>query len=130
MLLFGLGMGLANTAILIGVQASVGREQRGVVTAATMYARTMGGALGVGGLGALVAARLDRTLDPDTASALLDPHRRDGALAIPGVVEALGSALDPLFWGGAIAAFLALLTVLAHPRDAPAAPARAVAPAE
>ncbi len=49
MLVFGLGMGLANTAIVIGVQASVGWEQRGVVTAATMFSRTMGGALGVGG---------------------------------------------------------------------------------
>lgn len=117
MFVFGLGMGLANTAILIGVQASVGWEQRGVVTAATMFARTMGGALGVGGLGALLAARLGRSLDGDTASALLDPHRRDAVLAVPGVVEALGDALDPIFYGGAIAAILAVLAVLAHPRD-------------
>lgn len=117
MLVFGLGMGLANTAILIGVQASVGWEQRGVVTAATMFSRTMGGALGVGGLGAILAARLGRFLDADAASALLDPDRRDAALALPGVVEALGAALDPIFYGGAIAAGLAVLTVLAHPRD-------------
>lgn len=117
MLVFGLGMGLANTAIVIGVQASVGWEQRGVVTAATMFARTMGGALGVGGLGALLAARLGRSVDADTVSALLDPHQRDAALRIPGVIDALAVALDPLFVAGAIAAALALLTVLAHPRD-------------
>lgn len=128
MLIFGLGMGLANTAIIIGVQASVGWEQRGVVTAVTMFARNMGGALGVGGLGALLAARLGRTVDADTASALLDPHRRDEALAMPGVIEALGDALDPIFYGGAIAATLALLAVLAHPRDERRAPTPVGAP--
>ncbi len=50
-------------------------------------------------------------------SALLDPHQREVALAIPGVADALGAALDPLFVGSAIAAGLTLLTVLAHPRD-------------
>ncbi len=119
MFVFGFGMGLANTAILIGVQASVGWEQRGVVTAATMFSRTMGGALGVGGLGALLAARLGDRIDPETVNALLDPHRRAGALAVPGIAEALGAALDPLFWGGAVAALLALVTLLAHPRDTP-----------
>jgi EmrB/QacA subfamily drug resistance transporter len=117
MAFFGFGMGLANTAMLIALQASVGHSQRGVVTATAMFSRTMGGALGVGALGALLAARLGRTIDADTTSALLDPHRREAALAIPGLVEALGDALDPLFLGGAIAAVLALFTVLAHPRD-------------
>lgn len=117
MFLFGLGMGLASTSIIIGMQASVGWEQRGVVTATNMFARTMGGALGVGGLGALLSARLGRTIDTDTVSALLDPHQRERALAIPGVANALGDALEPLFYAGAIAAILTLVTVLAHPRD-------------
>lgn len=128
MFVFGLGMGLANTAIIIGFQASVGWEQRGVVTAATMFARTMGGALGVGALGALLAARLGTSLSPELVSGLLDPDGRDAVLTQPGVVDALGAALDPLFWAGAIAAALALLIVLAHPRDE--APSPAPAPAE
>lgn len=134
MFVFGSGMGLANTAILIGVQSSVGWEQRGVVTATTMFARTMGGALGVGALGALLAARLGRTLSPEIVSTLLDPHGRDTVLAQPGVVDALGAALDPLFWSGAAAGALALLALLAHPRDADAgaapAPPAGIAPAE
>jgi EmrB/QacA subfamily drug resistance transporter len=120
MLVFGFGMGLSNTAMLIGVQASVGWEQRGVVTAATMFARSMGGALGVGGLGALLAARLGERVQPSVVSALLDPEQREAALTVPGVVDALGHALDPLFFGGAAAAVLALVIVLAHPRDLPA----------
>lgn len=117
MFVFGLGMGLANTAIIIGVQASVGYRQRGVATATTMFARNMGGALGVGTLGAILAVRLSGVLSPDVAAALLDPDRRNDALAVPGVVDALAGALDPLFWGGGIAAALAVVAVIAMPRE-------------
>jgi MFS family permease len=113
----GFGVGLANTAIVIGVQASVGWNQRGVATAAMMFARSIGGALGVGALGALMAQRLGRTVAPDVASALLDPHRRASALEHPGVVDALGRALHPVFWCGAVAALLTAVVLLAYPRD-------------
>lgn len=99
MLAFGFGMGLANSAMMIGVQASVGWEQRGVVTALTIFARTMGGALGVGALGAVLAARIDPATLP-TVRALLDPH---------------GPAIDPLFWAGAASTALAMLVVAAYP---------------
>ncbi|HZO16675.1 MAG TPA: MDR family MFS transporter [Polyangiaceae bacterium] len=115
--LFGVGMGLVNTAIIIGVQASVGWEQRGVATATNMFARTMGGALGVGGLGAILAQRLDRVLSNDVASALLDPHRRAAAIAQPGVIEALGNALDPLFWCGGVATAATMAALFFYPRD-------------
>lgn len=117
MFVFGTGMGFANTAMLIAVQASVGHGQRGVATATSMFSRTMGGALGVGGLGAVLASRLGASLPNEVTSALLDPHTRATALASPGVVDALGSALDPLFWCCALAAALALVTLIAHPRD-------------
>jgi len=78
----------------------------------------MGGALGVGGLGALLAARLGERVPGDVTSALLDPHERARALAIPGVVDALAGALHPVFVGCALAGGLALLVVLAHPPDA------------
>lgn len=116
MFVFGLGMGLANTAIVIGVQASVGWEQRGVVTAVTMFSRTIGGALGVGALGALLAARLGRTLSPETVRALLDPHNQSAALE-PNTADALGLALDPLFLTGGAIAVLTCLAVLAYPDD-------------
>lgn len=118
---FGFGMGLSNTAILIEVQSSVEQAQRGVATATTMFARTMGGALGVGGLGAILAQRLGASLPNDVVSALLDPEQRGSALAVPGVVDALGSALDPIFWATAAAALLGLIVICAHPRDAASA---------
>jgi EmrB/QacA subfamily drug resistance transporter len=120
MFFFGVGMGLVNTATIIGVQASVDWGERGVATATIMFTRTMGGALGVGGLGAILAHRLERELSVDVAGALLDPERRAAALDHPGVVDALSHALAPVFWGGAIAAALCLLVLCAYPRDQPA----------
>jgi hypothetical protein len=92
-----------------------------VVTATNMFARSMGAAVGVGGMGAMLAHRLDGTLSPDLASALLDPHRRAEALARSGVVEALGAALDPLFVAAFVAGAVMLVVLMAHPRDAESA---------
>src|SRR3989454_12019386 len=54
--IFGVGLGLANTALLIAVQTSVEWRQRGVATASTMFARTIGGTLAVGAPGALLSS--------------------------------------------------------------------------
>jgi MFS family permease len=80
---FGLGLGIANTALLIAVQTSVEWRQRGVATASTMFARTIGGTLAVGVLGALLSAALqhDGSLPADAADRLLgrDPLAVGGA---------------------------------------------------
>lgn len=55
---FGIGMGLSNTALVIAVQTSVGFSQRGVATASTMFFRNIGGTVGVGVMGALLARAL------------------------------------------------------------------------
>ena len=55
---FGIGMGFANTALLIAVQTSVGFSQRGVATASTMFFRNIGGTLGVGIMGVVLARAL------------------------------------------------------------------------
>ncbi len=123
MFVFGVGMGLANTVVMIGVQASVDWAQRGVATATLMFARSMGGALGVGALGALLALRLHHRSTDGLAGALLDPHRRADALAHTGVVDALGEALWPLFALGALAAAMTSVIFMAFPRDRDRAPA-------
>ncbi|HUJ24810.1 MAG TPA: MDR family MFS transporter, partial [Myxococcales bacterium] len=51
---FGAGLGFANTSLLIAVQTSVDWRQRGVATASTMFARTIGGTLAVGALGGVL----------------------------------------------------------------------------
>ncbi len=124
---FGVGMGLANTALILAVQTSVDWGQRGVATASTMFFRTIGGALGLGALGALLAAALEAGGDVPVgaASRLLGGERGvalDPALAAR-VSGALSTGLHAVFWaiaGLAIAAFLAslLLPPDAAPRGA------------
>ncbi|MCX5662876.1 MAG: MFS transporter [Planctomycetota bacterium] len=49
----GMGMGPASLAYLLGAQEAVPWQQRGSVTGGVTFCRTMGGAMGVGFLGAL-----------------------------------------------------------------------------
>src|SRR2546430_3792251 len=90
---FGIGLGLANTALLIAVQTSVEWRQRGVATASTMFARTIGGAPPGGGPRAPPSPALlrDRPPSPGAAGPLLRPPPR--ARLGPGAVRALSGAL-------------------------------------
>jgi MFS family permease len=88
--LFGCGMGLVNTALLVAIQSSVGFSERGVTTALNMFARMMGGALGVGALGGLLALRLEGRMSADAVAELL-AHA-------PGAVLPDASALADAMW--------------------------------
>lgn len=94
MMVFGIGLGFANTALLIAVQTSVDWEQRGIVTASTMFVRTIGGALAVGAMGGVLRSVLagDPLIPPDAASELLGPDQ--GHALSPEVVRRLGAALQ------------------------------------
>ncbi|MFJ9369331.1 MDR family MFS transporter [Nocardia sp. NPDC101769] len=60
----GMGMGLVASPTLIAAQASAEWSERGVVTAANMFARSLGSAVGVAVFGALVNARLGKAGHP------------------------------------------------------------------
>lgn len=117
--LFGVGLGLANTALLIAVQTSVAWRQRGVATASTMFARTIGGTLAVGVLGALLSAALLRngSLPPDAADQLLGP--RHGAGLDPAILGALSvslqAGLGTVFWAIAAIATASAVSSLFFP---------------
>lgn len=100
MFVFGTGMGIASTALMVGMQSSVGWGQRGVVTATNMFARTMGGALGVGALGSLLARRLADALPPEAVAKLLGPERDRNALAgaAGSATEALAGGIVTVMW--------------------------------
>ena len=76
--LCGMGFGPASMAYLLGAQDAIDWRQRGVVTSSVAFFRTVGGALGVGLLGAifnLIVAPGLAALPPGTTPAeLLDPH--------------------------------------------------------
>jgi EmrB/QacA subfamily drug resistance transporter len=67
----GLGMGLTSTPLLVAIQTDVGWEQRGQATGLVQFSRTIGGAVGTGLLGALLAAAVG-----PAASTILDPIAR------------------------------------------------------
>ncbi len=54
----GAGLGLTSSPTLIAAQSSVGWGDRGVVTGANLFARSMGSAVGVAVLGAIVNAKM------------------------------------------------------------------------
>jgi len=99
---FGLGLGFANTALLIAVQTSVTWEQRGVATASTMFFRTVGGALALGGLGAVLAAgfKHDPSIPAWAANQLLGPDHGAslGAAVLARLGGLLAERLQIIFW--------------------------------
>jgi EmrB/QacA subfamily drug resistance transporter len=110
----GFGFGWTNVPTLIAAQSSVGWGERGVVTGANMFARSIGSAVGAAILGAvangIIATHGGNENDPTTV-----------ALASTGV-----------FIGIAITAGLIVLAVVAMPKTpvAASAPAGPGAPAQ
>jgi EmrB/QacA subfamily drug resistance transporter len=106
----GAGFGFCSLVFLLAAQNAVGWDQRGVVTGANQFARSMGGTVGVSIAGAIfatgVAAAAGAGVDPNN---LLSPTVRAGLSgdALQQLEAALVSALHSvyaLFIGVAVAA--------------------------
>lgn len=99
----GLGLGFSSSPAVVAAQSSVDWQSRGVVTGATMFARSVGSAVGVAVFGAVangvVAARLG-----DTQADL--EH-------LPG--DVLSPAIHAVFYGAAAAAVLLVAAVTFMP---------------
>ncbi|MFE3545271.1 MDR family MFS transporter [Nocardia sp. NPDC059177] len=91
----GAGMGLVATPTLIAAQTSARWSERGVVTSAIMFARSLGSAVGVAVFGALVNVRLGETgaASPQTLAAAV--HLVFTAIAVMTVVLVAACALMP-----------------------------------
>lgn len=87
-LTFGLGMGFANTAQVIAVQTSVTFGERGVATASTMFFRSIGGTIGVGVMGVVLARTLMTNVvtreagGAELVARILGPDRKSVATTI------------------------------------------------
>jgi EmrB/QacA subfamily drug resistance transporter len=114
--LAGFGMGTLSLTYLIAIQNSVPWNQRGVATASSQFARSIGGAVGVSAMGAVLNAQLASQLlakginlssiaDPGqpghslTVSSLLRPETRAALPAdlVARLVGPLGDALHLVF---------------------------------
>jgi len=95
-MLFGFGMGATISSFTVSVQERVSLQQRGIATALAQFARTMGGAVGVAALGALMAWHLGADLaGADLRN--LGPEFRDE----------LGAGLNLVFGTMAVSAIVA-----------------------
>jgi MFS family permease len=100
--LMGMGMGMTMLSLLLAVQGSVATSQLGVATSLGAFARSIGGAVGVAIMGAIVAASLP-------------PSGLHSAVALE-----LG--LHRAFVAGAVVSVLALVSGLFIPRGLPERP--------
>lgn len=136
LVLIGAGLGLTMLTLLIAVQQSVGRAQLGIATSLNQFSRSIGGAVGVAIMGAVLSAGLASHLEsyartgagglsPERAAelasnpnALIDPQAR--AALSPEVLdelqEAMASAIHKVFWTGTALAGLALVVAFWLPR--------------
>jgi EmrB/QacA subfamily drug resistance transporter len=118
MFVLGAGMGFANTSLVIAVQESAAWQERGVATASTMFFRTIGGAVAVGGLGAVLNAAIGSQVPAPLLNQLLGPEH--GATLPPAILAGLSGALrlglSRVFQGIGAIALAALAAGLLFPR--------------
>jgi EmrB/QacA subfamily drug resistance transporter len=119
MLFVGLGLGFMSTPYLLAVQNAVPWRQRGVATSSIQFFRTIGGAIAVAALGAVLNAQLALRLGGDVdANVALDPDLRIRmpAAVLEELVSALDSGLNLVYMAMASMAFLGLFVALRFPK--------------
>lgn len=119
MLVAGVGLGLMSTPYLVAVQNAVPWERRGVATSSVQFFRTIGGAIAVAALGAVLNGRLQAAgTSLDDANVALDPTLRAavpaGELAV--IQDALGAGLHSVYVVIAAIASLGFVVALLFPR--------------
>jgi len=111
MLLLGAALGLFQLPLIIGVQSSVGWEERGTATGSILFCRQTGQTVGAALFGAVangvLAARLGGANDLDSVARALD------AGTVPEATRrAIADAVHAVYLGAACAAALAFLVLL------------------
>ncbi len=124
----GAGFGLLSTPLLVGVQAMVGWEKRGVVTGANMFSRYLGSSLGAAVMGVIFNAALrDRLAAAPHALAAGLPDSINGVIgalqqgelpsnAVDYLRDAIASGMTHMYVAGAVVAVLMVGCVLWMPR--------------
>lgn len=128
--IIGSGLGLTMLTLLIAVQQAVPREQLGTATSLNQFSRSIGGALGVAVMGAILSAGLSARLGADLSqmdpNAMMEESTR--AALSPAVLsrmqQALFESLQNVFTVAILAAAASLVVVLrlpaaTKPGDAP-----------
>jgi EmrB/QacA subfamily drug resistance transporter len=98
--LMGIGMGLSTLALLVAVQSAVEWNRRGVATASQQFIRSLGSAVGVAVMGAVMNASIKSRLAGDpriedplrATNELLEENKR--AFLSPDLADTLTKAFD------------------------------------
>jgi MFS family permease len=117
--LLGVGMGFCNTAFIVSIQASVGWNERGMATSATMFTRIVGQSVGAAVFGAVLNFGIFHRL-PEAGNAvnlLMAPatRRNLGPDEIARLSEAVGASLHVVYIIAALMAVVSLILALALP---------------
>ncbi|HEV8590725.1 MAG TPA: MFS transporter, partial [Pyrinomonadaceae bacterium] len=135
LMMVGTGLGFTMLTLLIAVQQAVERSQLGIATSLNQFSRSIGGAIGVAIMGAVLTAGLASNLKAAAMSgnagmtveqavafasnpnALIEPTAK--SQLPPQMLEALQAALaasiHPVFWVGAFMSLLGGIAVLFLP---------------
>jgi hypothetical protein len=136
LVMIGSGLGLTMLTLLIAVQQAVPRAQLGIATSLNQFSRSIGGAVGVAVMGAVLSAGLASHLNETARSgnsgltkesaaslaanpnALIEPAAR--AALSPATLDSLqgslAAAIHNVFWVGTAVAALALVICFWLPR--------------
>lgn len=123
----GIGMGMTSTSFIVAIQSTVGWKTRGIATAANMFMRTLGSALGVALLGGLLNGQIKASIERnglasyisvDSANKLLDPnqHTSLSAHAKEVLQEGLTSGLHVIYFGLFILAVVSVILIFFMPK--------------
>ncbi|MER7668736.1 MDR family MFS transporter [Kitasatospora sp. NPDC096128] len=123
MALTGIGLGLTSQNLVLAVQNTVPRHELGAASSVVTFFRTMGGAMGVSALGALMTNKVGHYLTENLAAAHIPAgHAAAGggipdlaklpAPILPLVTDAFGHGVGTVFLWAAPFAALAFVTVL------------------
>jgi EmrB/QacA subfamily drug resistance transporter len=128
MALIGIGLGLAMQPLVLAVQSGLAPRDLGAGTSTATFARSLGGAIGVAVLGALMNNRLNAELPAAAGGGVVSINEPSAILALPEPVrlliqEGFVNALHPLFLTAAVVTVIALVLSLLLPNIELAGPA-------
>ena len=110
--MLGAGMGTQMLSLLLAVQHAVDRSQLGLATSLNQFSRSIGAALGVSAMGAILARGLVGMALPGGAESAL----ASGAIALTGPMrDQFAAALHRVFVAGSVVSGAGLLATLFLP---------------
>jgi MFS family permease len=121
LIFIGTGLGLTMLTLLIAAQHSVPREQLGITTSLNQFSRSIGGAIGVALLGAMLAAGLAAYSSNPNALVNAEARSHIPPAELAALQHALEGTLRTIFWTSTAVSILALAVAITLPRGSVAA---------